>query len=126
MARRSIRSRPRGTLSLGAKLTVAAPYLWLLGLFLVPFIIVVKISLSETAIAQPPYMPVLDVAAGWQGIRDFVAGLSFANYITIAGDDLYVLSYLKSLKVAAASTAMLLLCGLPLAYAMARAPRRAR
>jgi len=105
---------------------VAVPYLWLLGFFLVPFIIVVKISLSETAIAQPPYMPVLDVAAGWQGIRDFVAGLSFANYITIAGDDLYVLSYLKSLKVAAASTAMLLLCGLPLAYAMARAPRRAR
>ncbi len=65
-------------------------------------------------------------SAGWQGIRDFVAGLSFANYITIAGDDLYVFSYLKSLKVAAVSTALLLLCGLPLAYAMARAPRSVR
>jgi len=126
MARPSVRAGSGSASSLGTKLTVAVPYLWLLGFFLVPFIIVVKISLSETAIAQPPYMPMLDVAAGWQGIRDFVAGLSFANYITIAGDDLYLLCYLKSLKVAAASTATLLLCGLPLAYAMARAPRLAR
>ena len=126
MTRRPIHARPRSAFSLGTKLTVAAPYLWLLGFFLVPFIIVVKISLSETAIAQPPYTPVLDVAPGWRGIRDFVAGLSFANYITIAGDDLYVFSYLKSLKVAAVSTALLLLCGLPLAYAMARAPRSVR
>ena len=126
MGRQPIHPRPGSAFSLGSKLAVAAPYLWLLGFFLVPFLIVVKISLSETAIAQPPYTPVLDVAAGWQGIRDFVAGLSFANYITIAGDDLYVFSYLKSLKVAAVSTALLLLCGLPLAYAMARAPRSVR
>src|ERR1700692_2795299 len=79
----------------------AIPYLWLIAFFLVPFLIVLKISLSETAIAQPPYLPVLDLAAGWQGLKDFVAGLSFANYATLAGDDLYVFSYLKSLKVAA-------------------------
>jgi len=126
MARRLIHARSGGAFSLGTKLTVAAPYLWLLGFFLAPFIIVVKISLSETALAQPPYAPVLDVAAGWQGIQDFFAGLSFANYLTIAGDNLYVFSYLKSLKVAAVSTAILLLCGLPLAYAMARAPRAVR
>ena len=112
--------------SFSARLAVAAPYLWLLVFFLVPFLIVVKISLSETAIAQPPYAPVLDIAAGWQGIRDFVAGLSFANYVTLAGDDLYAFSYLKSLKVAAVSTVILLVGGLPLAYAMARAPRRVR
>lgn len=111
---------------MGAKLVVAAPYLWLLGFFLVPFLIVLKISLSETAIAQPPYTPVLDFSAGFRGIRDFLAGLSFGSYITIAGDDLYLLSYLKSLKVAAVSTAILLLCGLPLAYAIARAPRPVR
>jgi len=125
MAKR-LRTDLGSTVSAGAKLFIAAPYLWLLGFFLVPFLIVLKISLSETAIAQPPYVPVLDLAAGFRGIRDFVAGLSFANYITIAGDDLYVFSYLKSLKVAAVSTALLLLCGVPLAYAMARAPRRAQ
>jgi len=123
---RRLRTDLGSTVSAGAKLFIAAPYLWLLGFFLVPFLIVLKISLSETAIAQPPYVPVLDLAAGFRGIRDFVAGLSFANYITIAGDDLYVFSYLKSLKVAAVSTALLLLCGVPLAYAMARAPRRAQ
>jgi len=100
--------------------------LWLVAFFLVPFLIVLKISLSQTAIAQPPYLPVFDLAAGWQGFLDFVAGLSLANYVTLAGDDLYVLSYLKSLTVAALSTAMLVLFGFPLAYAMARAPRRAR
>jgi putrescine transport system permease protein len=126
MAKRSVRPHRESAGSLGAKLIVAAPYLWLLAFFLVPFLIVLKISLSETAIAQPPYVPVLDLAAGVRGLRDFVAGLSFGNYLTLAGDDLYVFSYLKSLKIAAASTAILLLCGVPLAYAMARAPRRAQ
>jgi putrescine transport system permease protein len=113
-------------LSWGARFVAAVPYAWLIATFLVPFLIVLKISLSETAIAQPPYMPVLDLAAGWQGVRDFVAGLSFASYVTLAGDDLYMLSYLKSLKVAAVSTAILVLCGFPFAYAMARAPRGLR
>jgi putrescine transport system permease protein len=123
MAKRSVHRDKASAVSLIAKLIVAAPYLWLLAFFLVPFLIVLKISLSETAIAQPPYVPLLDLTAGLRGLRDFVAGLSFANYLTIAGDDLYVFSYLKSLKVAAASTAILLLCGIPLAYAIARAPR---
>jgi putrescine transport system permease protein len=126
MAKGSTRAGLGGAVSFGAKLVIAAPYLWLLGFFLAPFLIVLKISLSETAIAQPPYAPVLDFAAGLDGIRDFVAGLSFANYLTLAGDDLYFFSYLKSLKVAAVSTAILLLCGVPFAYAMARAPRAAQ
>jgi putrescine transport system permease protein len=108
----------------GSALVVAAPYLWLIAFFLIPFLIVLKISLSETAIALPPYTPVLDLAAGLQGAREFIAGLSFANYATLGGDELYIFSYLKSLKVAAVSTAILLACGVPLAYAMARAPRR--
>ena len=92
--------------------------------FLVPFLIVLKISLSQTAIAQPPYTPVLDLAAGWQGMRDFVAGLSFDNYCCSASDSLYVTSYLRSLVIAALSTLILLLIGYPIAYGIARAPRR--
>ena len=116
----------QNTPSFAQRVTVAVPYLWLVALFLVPFLIVFKISLSETAIAQPPYTPVLDLAAGWQGFLDFLGGLSFGNYLMLAGDDLYWFSYLKSLKVAALSTVLLVLCGLPIAYAMSRAPRRAR
>jgi len=72
----------------------------------VPFLIVLKISLSQTAIAQPPYLPVFDVAAGWQGFKDFVGGLSPANYVLLAGDDLYLFSYLRSLTVATVSTGL--------------------
>src|SRR5258708_23501984 len=119
MAERSVRTDVGSTVSPGARLFIAAPYLWLLGLFLVPFLIVLKISLSETAIAHPPYLPVLDFTAGFRGFREFVASLSLCNYVTIAGDHLYAFSYLKSLKVASASTSILLPCRSPPAYGLA-------
>ena len=109
---------------LGRRLVVWLPYGWLVVFFLVPFLIVLKISLSQTAIALPPYVPVLDLAAGWEGIKSFVSGLGLDNYATLFSDEIYGLSYLKSLKVAAVATAILLVIGYPLAYAMARAPRR--
>jgi putrescine transport system permease protein len=107
----------------GARLILWAPYLWLVVFFLIPFLIVIKISLSQTAIAQPPYVPVLDVAAGWAGIKDFVAGLGLDNFASLLSDDIYARSYLKSLQVGAVSTAILLVIGYPIAYGMARAPR---
>jgi putrescine transport system permease protein len=110
----------------GARLVVWLPYAWLVVFFLVPFLIVLKISLSQTAIALPPYVPVLDLAAGWDGIRAFLAGLGLDNYATLFSDEIYGLSYLKSLRIAAVSTAILLVIGYPLAYGMARAPRRAQ
>jgi putrescine transport system permease protein len=106
------------------RLAIAAPYLWLLAFFLVPFAIVLKISLSQTAIALPPYTPVLDWSEGWSGVLAFVEELSLDAYRLLAADSLYVASYLKSLEVALISTALLLLLGFPIAYGMARAPRR--
>src|SRR6516162_308798 len=110
--------RPRGE-----RLVVLIPYLWLAAFFLVPFLIVLKISLSHTLIAQPPYAPVLDLGAGWDALKSFFVALSFENYGFIASDRLYLASYLKSLEVGAGSTLLLLLIGFPLAYGMARAPR---
>ena len=112
------------TRSWGARAVVLIPYLWLAAFFLAPFVIVLKISLSQTALAQPPYMPVLDLAAGWAGLRDFAARLSLDAYALIGSDDLYLMSYLKSLQVAAVATAILLLIGYPIAYGIARCPRR--
>src|SRR5260370_23915633 len=100
------------------------PYVWLTAFFLVPFLIVLKISLSETVIAQPPYLPVLDLAAGWEGLRRFLAGLSFDNYAALGSDRLYLAAYLKSLEGAAFSSLILLAICYPFSYAMARAPRR--
>jgi putrescine transport system permease protein len=105
------------------RLAIGVPYLWFVIFLVVPFLIVLRIGLSQTELAQPPYSPVFDPAAGWQGIKDFFAALSFANYKTLLGDWLYVSSYLRSLWVAAVSTAILLAIGLPIAYGMARAPK---
>src|SRR6516165_10999953 len=100
----------------GARLVVLVPYLWLALFFLVPFLIVLKISLSAPAIAQPPYTPVLDLARGWQGLRAFFAALALDNYSLLASDLLYVASYFKSLEIAVVSTLLLLILGIPLAY----------
>ena len=107
-----------------SRISILAPYAWLAAFFLAPFLIVVKISLSQSAIAQPPYLPVFDPRAGWDGLRDFLGGLSPDSYASIAADPLYLWSYLKSLMIAGVSTALLLLIGYPVAYALARAPRR--
>ena len=117
---------PQHKRSKGAWLLVVIPALWLAVLFLVPFLIVFKLSLSETVIAQPPYIPVFDPAAGWQGIKEFFAALSFSNYATMFSDTLYLATYLRSLQIATVSTLLLLLIGYPLAYGIARAPRRAQ
>jgi putrescine transport system permease protein len=107
----------------GARLVLVLPYLWLLLFFLVPFVIVLKISFSQTAIALPPYVPVLDPAAGWHGLVGFFHRLTLDGYRLLAADPIYLLSYLKSLKVAAVSTAILLAIGYPIAYGIARSPR---
>ena len=101
---------------------IAVPYAWLLVLFLVPFVIVFKISLSDTALAIPPYTPTLDFSSGWAGIRAFFAGLDFENFTFLTTDDLYWKAYLSSLQIAAISTVLTLLVGYPIAYAMAQSP----
>ncbi|OUS19498.1 putrescine/spermidine ABC transporter permease [Rhodobacterales bacterium 59_46_T64] len=100
---------------------IAVPYIWLLALFLVPFLIVLKISLSDMALAIPPYTPKLDFGAGWDGIRSFFAALDFENFTFLTEDALYWKAYLSSLKIAAVSTFFTLLVGYPIAYAMANA-----
>jgi len=102
------------------------PFVWLLALFLVPFLIVFKISLSDIALARPPYMPQLDLSAGLAGIRAFISELDFENFVFLTTDDLYWKAYLSSLRIAFTATILTLLVGYPVAYAMARAPEHWR
>lgn len=104
-------------------LLIAIPYLWLLVLFLAPFIIVAKISLSDVAIAQPPYVPTLDFSEGLAGLRDFFSQLDFESFTWLTQDRLYIAAFLSSLQIALLSTVLALLVAFPLAYAMARAPQ---
>ena len=100
---------------------IAVPYLWLLALFLVPFAVVFKISLSDIALAIPPYTPTAE-----DGIWAMLSQLDFENFVFLTEDDLYWKAYLSSLRIAFISTVLTLLVGYPMAYAMARAPEQWR
>jgi putrescine transport system permease protein len=95
----------------------SVPMLWLLLFFLVPFLIVLKISFSEALMAMPPYAPML----AWTHERVLSIQLHLANYHFLFTDALYLDSFLYSLKVAAVSTALCLLLGYPMALGITRA-----
>ena len=99
----------------GRRLVAAIPTIWLLVLFLIPFLIVFRISFSEVRLAIPPYTPLITWRHGspsWE--------LHWSAYSFLFTDSLYISSYLYSLKVAAVSTLCCLLIGYPMAYAIAR------
>jgi putrescine transport system permease protein len=120
MATRSLSAR------IGRAIVPALPFLWLAIFFLLPFLIVLKISLSHPVTAQPPYRPVLDIGRGTEALREFLSGLDLENFWTLLGDHLYIGAAASSVRIAAISTALLLLLGYPIAYAMAAAPTRWR
>ncbi len=107
-------------------LAALAPFLWLAVFFAFPFLLVAKLSLSDVALAMPPYAPRIDWGRGLAGIGDFVHGLDFQTYARLVTDHLYVSAYLSSLKFAAVGTGILLLIGYPIAYGMSRCAPRTR
>jgi putrescine transport system permease protein len=100
------------------RVTVAVPYLWLLVFFLAPFAIILKISFADPVIALPPFTPFFD--------EDGRPDATFGNYIFLLTDKLYVVTYLKSVFMAATATLLCLLLGFPMAYAIARAEATTR
>ena len=112
----------RFSANVGRQVVRGIPTVWLIILFLIPFIIVFKISFSEVRLAMPPYAPLFD----WVDGRLVAIKLNLANYKFLFTDALYVSSYLYSLKVAAVSTLFCLLIGYPMAYAIARSNETTR
>ncbi len=99
-------------------LIIAVPWFWLALFFLLPFLFVLKISLSEPVLAQPPYMDLIrEIEDGFVTIV-----VNFSNYQLLLEDSLYLSALLGSLKVAGVSTLLCLLIGYPMAYAIARSP----
>ncbi len=96
----------------------AVPYLWLLLFFLAPFLIILKISIADPVIAQPPFTALLEWSErGFDGVR-----ATFENYAFLFQDGYYGIIYLSSLKMAAIGTVLCLLLGYPMAYYIARQP----
>ena len=116
----------RAISALVSRLVIIVPYVWLLFFFLAPFIIVFKISLSQTAIAMPPYVPALSLEDGIGGFFSQLGEMSFDNYLWLTEDALYFNAYVSSIVIAATSTLLTLLVGYPIAYGMARAPANLR
>jgi putrescine transport system permease protein len=104
----------------GRRLFYAVPLVWLLVFLLLPFLLVLKISVADAVQAQPPYTPLFSEGADGR----LALSISFANYRFILDDALYLVSYLASIKVAAFSTLLAGLIGYPIAYAIARASGR--
>lgn len=102
----------------GRTLVISIPYLWMFLFFLLPFIIVLKISFSQAAIAIPPYEAIFQYAN-----QALTVVLNMGNYIFLTQDSLYFAAYLGSLKIALVATLICLALGYPMAYAIARAPR---
>lgn len=98
------------------------PYIWLLILFLLPFAIVFKISLTDYALSIPPYDPKFDMSKGLSAFWAQIGALDFENFKWLIDDPLYWRAYVSSLRIALVSTFLALCLGYPIAYAMARAP----
>ncbi|MBC7483814.1 MAG: ABC transporter permease subunit [Rhizobacter sp.] len=93
---------------------IGIPYFWLFLFFLLPFLIVLKISVSEMETVT-----FKDVLTFKDGV--LALSLKLSNYVSLVQDDLYFLTYLSSLKYAAVTTVLCLVIGYPFAYFMARA-----
>lgn len=110
-------------MSWGRKLVIAVPFIWLAIFFFIPFLVVFKISLSESALAVPPYTPLLE----WDAESSYATfKVNLANFFYILEDSYYVDAYFSSVKIAAITTVLTLLIGFPIAYLIARADPRHR
>ncbi|ENY72345.1 ABC transporter permease subunit [Aeromonas diversa] len=105
-------------LAIGRRLVIGVPFIWLFLFFLLPFIMVLKISFAEADVAIPPYTDVMTWADNQLTIL-----LNLGNYLLLDEDELYLSAYLGSLKMAAISTLLCLLIGYPMAYAISRAEK---
>lgn len=107
-------AKPQNRWLSGRSLVIGTPYLWLLIFFLLPFLMVLKISVSQSdGVTFKELLQVQDEVV--------LLSLKFGNYLTVAQDALYFDTYLSSIKYAACTTFFCLLIGYPFAYFMARA-----
>jgi putrescine transport system permease protein len=101
----------------GRTLVIAIPWIWLVLFFLIPFVIVMKISFADTRLGVPPYTSLVEWGqAGYLQLK-----LNVGNYLFILKESLYFEAFLSSLKVASISTILCLLLGYPMSYGIARA-----
>ena len=110
LSRFSLRLVPSGRATV-----ISVPFIWLSLFFALPFLLVFKISFADLKLGIPPYTNLLSMKDGVMH-----CALQFSHYLFLLHDDLYVATYISSLKMAAVSTFFCLLIGYPIAYYIAR------
>ena len=101
--------------SWGRTAVIGVPMVFLLAIFLLPFLVVFKISLSE--------MDVVFFKDVFARAGDVITiTLKFGNYVGLTEDTLYFSAYLSSIQFAAITTLIALAIAYPFAYFMARSP----
>lgn len=98
---------------------LSLPWSWLILFVLAPILIVAFIAVSTAGYGSPPIEPAL----AWQDGRLALA-INFENFSLLGSDDLYAIAFVNSIGIAASTTFLCLLIGYPIAYVLARAPRR--
>ena len=104
----------------------AIPYLWVLIFLVVPLLFVLRLSVSQSVLAQPPYAPIFDATDGIAAVITKFAAFGLDAYRGLFSDPLYIDAYLASIGIAALSTILTLLVAFPFAYAIATSDRRWR
>lgn len=94
---------------------VATPMLWLLVFFLIPFLIVLAMSVATRTPTAPPF--------GFGGENPVI---NLEGYARLWTDRLYLRAFLTSLGNAGLATLLCLLLGYPMALALTRVPRGTR
>lgn len=102
----------------GRRIVIGVPLVWLCIFFLLPFLIVFKISFATQVLAVPPFTPLLDWGSGYLPSLH----IDWSNYHYMFTDDLYIVAYLNSVRIAFVSTCICTLIAYPMAYGVARAP----
>lgn len=98
------------------KYILILPYIWCVLFLLLPFLILLKISLSDYIFGIPPFSPVFE----WIDQRYLRIQLFFSNYEFFFKNYIYIRVYFESILMALASTCVATLISYPFAYAIYR------
>ncbi len=113
----------------GRRFVIGVPYLWLLIFFVVPFLILLRISVTDMGNGVDPFAPLVEAVDGILRIS-----LNYQTYLSIfevtdeagnvgLGETIYLIAYLTSVKYAFWTTVLCLFIGYPFAYFIARAKK---
>ncbi len=113
-------------LNLGRRFVIGVPYVWLLLFFVLPFLILLRISVTDMGNGVDPFAPLIETVEGSWHVM-----LRYNNYASIFidhaadavggfGNTIYMEAYKTSLKYALLTTLSCLVIGYPFAYFIAR------